>query len=721
MISTKKNWWFVFIAAGMILPSAFLFCVVASLPHVFIIICFGFLASFLFRTPIKYSDRSVIYSAVGSFILVVLLNMVFPIKGDRFFHIGQLLIAHITVPLLLYLAVFSTFYEPSAYTLGFSSTFSLVALMFGGDYRLGAYSSKDPQMFFQSLLEVGTFKIFFLIAAMIVLVMMLIAFNLARKSLYHKSTRKIDWLKGSFYGVAVVVAVLLTFGVLFTVNAYKQELRELENFLVKARYPNIGNPSGIMFSNDIDLNTTIKANRKTNSRMIMLRVVSPDYPPGYLRGKSYLNYSKGRWKVGKYEIKKQCRFKININKLALSAFFIGTDPGGEGDAITIYPSNTCYADFLFLPGNSKRIEMVSDRLFYTPSGTFYPHTWESDAGYTARVSKVDQYASFDLPATFSKQEYLEFPPELDGTLSSISNKIFLQNSAGFKKLSDRQITEKIKDFFSSNFTYTLEPEAPENNEDLLDFFMTKTRRGHCELFASSAAMLLRKQGIPSRYVTGMMCIAEHPSGNYYVSRLGDAHAWVEAYLRDEQRWIIVETTPASGDDSPAEWGFFESWFDRVKYSLSKILADARRGYIARAIFTTFTELFSFFWSVISHPIGGIIFTISLLFLVWRYRFRKKRKKHLQLKLDEEILLLQKLILKLEKKITKETAVLRTSQMSFEEWLTKLRTSQKVKNEELAKLADLLNDYNKLRFSTNKISTQALDSWKRVSDEVLDKK
>ncbi len=636
--------------------------------------------------------------------------MVFPTKADRFFHIGRLLLAHITVPLFLYLAVFSTFYEPSAYTIGFSSTSSLIALLFSGDYRLGAYNSNIDQEFFHNLLALNNFNIFFLITATSVVVMMLIAFYLVRKAPYHKSRRKIDWLKHLCYSAAVAVAILLTFGSLFMFKSFKKELRELENFLIKARFPNVGNPR-IMFSNNIDLNSTIKADRKKNSRMIILRVVSPDSPPGYLRGQSYQNYAAGRWKVGNDEIEEYCKSKLNINKLALTAFFIDKDPGKKGDAVTIYPSSACYADFLFLPGNTERIEMVSDRLFYTSNGVFSPKAWESDAGYTARVPKLDQFASFGSPKAVSPTKYIEFPAELNSILSSISDEIFPEGDKLPAELSDRKITEKIRDFFSSNFTYTLEPEAPKNGEDPLEFFMTKSRRGHCELFASSAAMLLRKHEIPCRYVTGMMCNSEHPSGQYYVSRLGDAHAWVEAYIRDEQKWIIIEATPASGDGTSHGWGFFESWFDRLKYSLNKIIADARRGYIARAILTTFSELFAFFGNVISNPIGGTIFMGSLLFLIWRYRFRRRRSRHLKLTLSKEIIQLQKVLRKLQKKIIGKTAILRTSQMSLEDWLKELRSSQKVPEKQLAKLADLLNDYNRLRFSTDKISLQNLDSWK----------
>jgi hypothetical protein len=719
-----KNRLFILVSAGMILPAAFLFCVTAGLPHVFVITFIGFLASFVIRKPIKYSDRSIIYSALVSLAMVILLNMVFPMRPDRFFHIGRLLMSHITVPLILYLAAFSTFYESTPYTLGFNAAFALITLMFGGDFRISGYTRKTTLDFSENLLAQGHFKIFFLVIAAVVIVMILTAFNLARKSMYHRSNWKIDWPKKGVYLLFLLIAGLFSFGIFSLFHIYQNEIRNLENFMRSANFPNITNPSGIMFDDEIDLNTTIKADRKKNSRVIMLRVVGTDIPPGYLRGKAYQFYSKGKWSIPS-ATPQNCKFKLNINDLAVNAFFIDKDPGDEGDKITIYPTSMCYADFLFIPGNSERIVMVADRVVYSKNGNFFPKTWDKDGGYTVQVPKINQFAARDFPATFKKSGYLGIPPELSATLSEISTEIYKpdgkdatpDSAIDIINLTDREITQKIIQFFTANFSYTLEPEGPEHGEDPLIHFLTKTRRGHCELFASSTVMLLRRQGIPARYVTGLLCQTEHPSGKYFVSRLGDAHAWVEAYLRDEKKWIIVETTPASEDDSNAQWGFFESWTDRIKYAFEKILADAKRGYIARAILALFAELFSFLWDVIKHPVGGTIFIISSIFLFWKYSAGKKQKDLLKIKLDAEIKVLQKSILKLEKKIGKRAEILRTSQMSPEEWMEELRTSQKIEPEKFAKLAEIEKIYNQLRFSTLPVSADAVNHLKQMIEKL----
>ncbi len=57
-------------------------------------------------------------------------------------------------------------------------------------------------------------------------------------------------------------------------------------------------------------------------------------------------------------------------------------------------------------------------------------------------------------------------------------------------------------------------------------------------------MLLRAQGVPTRYVTGYLVTeqsADDSTAWYALNR--DAHAWTEAYDRETKRWVIVEATP----------------------------------------------------------------------------------------------------------------------------------------------------------------------------------
>lgn len=75
--------------------------------------------------------------------------------------------------------------------------------------------------------------------------------------------------------------------------------------------------------------------------------------------------------------------------------------------------------------------------------------------------------------------------------------------------------------------------------DPLDSFLFVKRRGHCELFASSCATLLRLAGVPARLVGGYRGGTYNAMGGYYLVTEDMAHVWVEAY--DPARgWVSID-------------------------------------------------------------------------------------------------------------------------------------------------------------------------------------
>ena len=91
--------------------------------------------------------------------------------------------------------------------------------------------------------------------------------------------------------------------------------------------------------------------------------------------------------------------------------------------------------------------------------------------------------------------------------------------------------------------YALDVGAFKGPQPVAEFLFEK-KRGYCEYFASAAAVLLRLQGIPTRYVTGWNVTEESAAFGHFVVRESDAHAWIEAYL-DDEGWIEVDPTPAA--------------------------------------------------------------------------------------------------------------------------------------------------------------------------------
>ena len=91
-----------------------------------------------------------------------------------------------------------------------------------------------------------------------------------------------------------------------------------------------------------------------------------------------------------------------------------------------------------------------------------------------------------------------------------------------------------------DFEYARHVSQSLNTDPVLDFLL-RGRRGHCEYFASSLALLARAAGIPARVVMGYRVSERSPFGHYVV-RERNAHAWVEAWL-DGSGWSTEDATP----------------------------------------------------------------------------------------------------------------------------------------------------------------------------------
>lgn len=701
----KKDKLYVLTSAAMILPAAFLFYVVSDLPHVFVITTITFMISFFITSTLKYSDRSIIYSVLFALILAVLFNMVFPMKQERFFSIGKLFMSQITVPLLLYIAAIATFYESTPYTLGINAAFAIIIIMLGGDFRQS--TALNETAIFAFLLENERFNTFFISIVTIDIIAILYAFDLSRKSLFHQSYKHFDWIKKAVTLMAVVIAagIAIIFIILF--DTYKNDLKKLERYLSTLRHFKALTDTNILFDKEVDLNRTISGDLRKNRKQIMIRVESKK-APGYLRGRAYQHYNSGKWRVPRNE-DKQMKFKINVKKLAVNAFFIDKDPGETEEKFEIYPTSQCITDYLFMPPNTVKVEIVADRIGYSPNGNYTPKSWEKDGGYTTFISDTNKEPAFSFPRDIDMRHYLHIPKDVTKTIKDLADDLTQKSIINPATQSDIAITSAVVNYFANQYSYTLDPEAPNANEDPAAHFINNSKKGHCELFATSAILLLRYYGIPTRYITGFICNEPHPSNKYYIARMGNAHAWCEAYLRDEKRWILVDPTPASDDDQLAHnWGIIEIWVDRFKQATQKLFADVRRGYIARAIIAFFTDISGLLWDIIWHPIRGILALFSISLLIWAIKQRKKKKKKHQQQLDKDTLKLQKKFYKTIQKTAKKVGVKHNKFETIDEWLDRVKSNKSTNDkrnldkEKFAKLATLINKYRKLRF---KISDQ----------------
>jgi len=123
----------------------------------------------------------------------------------------------------------------------------------------------------------------------------------------------------------------------------------------------------------------------------------------------------------------------------------------------------------------------------------------------------------------------------------------------------------IVGWVQSQATYSLNAPATPPAEDAVIYFLTSSKVGYCDLFASAVALMCRAQGIPARVAVGFAPGSYDAATGAYVVRDEDSHAWVEVYL-PQIGWQTVEASPATG--AQARVAAQRNWTGRLSRYLS---------------------------------------------------------------------------------------------------------------------------------------------------------
>ncbi len=102
---------------------------------------------------------------------------------------------------------------------------------------------------------------------------------------------------------------------------------------------------------------------------------------------------------------------------------------------------------------------------------------------------------------------------------------------GLRGLSASKAVEVIRaKFFGSEFTYSmfLRGEHPSQRSSAVARFLSDTKVGHCEYYATAAVLLLREAGIPARYCVGYSGQEKTEDGEWLL-RGSHAHAWCRVW------------------------------------------------------------------------------------------------------------------------------------------------------------------------------------------------
>jgi transglutaminase-like putative cysteine protease len=149
------------------------------------------------------------------------------------------------------------------------------------------------------------------------------------------------------------------------------------------------------------------------------------------------------------------------------------------------------------------------------------------------TSFLDYRFGESLPASY-RSLALEFDPERNPRTVALGRQ-WASESAG-----PEEIVSRALDFFNRQFVYTLEPPLL-LTEHPYDEFLFTTKRGFCEHYSGSFALLMRAAGVPARVVTGYQGGELNPFNKEVIVRQADAHAWVEVWLAG-RGWVRLDPT-----------------------------------------------------------------------------------------------------------------------------------------------------------------------------------
>jgi transglutaminase-like putative cysteine protease len=148
--------------------------------------------------------------------------------------------------------------------------------------------------------------------------------------------------------------------------------------------------------------------------------------------------------------------------------------------------------------------------------------------YTA-ISVVG--GDFEAIGPVDRNFYLSVPPHVSERVHQVAVGITARGASASDRIA------LLEAFFANQQLDYATTDLPASDDPVDEFLFVK-KRGYCEFFASSFALLLRLSGVPSRLVGGYYGGEYNEMGGYYLVTEDTAHVWVEALV--DGRWVRLD-------------------------------------------------------------------------------------------------------------------------------------------------------------------------------------
>jgi len=134
-----------------------------------------------------------------------------------------------------------------------------------------------------------------------------------------------------------------------------------------------------------------------------------------------------------------------------------------------------------------------------------------------------------------REKYTELPVGTDGRIAERTSEIVAGADSRYER------AQAVQQWLTTNRGYSLNTSI-DPSEPIAEQLLFEVDAAYCQHFATTMAVMLRTQEIPSRYVVGF-APGEPVGDDEYLVTSDRAHAWVEVYL-DGVGWVRYGPTPA---------------------------------------------------------------------------------------------------------------------------------------------------------------------------------
>ena len=276
---------------------------------------------------------------------------------------------------------------------------------------------------------------------------------------------------------------------------------------------------------------------------------------------------------------------------------LGVEPHADGNewmrSSRLDPTADWYAD-----DDRHQFKIAADRLGLLPTPELLArfriqrvdkpdyYRWENDgvltlAGRTrvppgivvnteCRTLFPDRLPPHALAHGSGRAAFTELPTELDERIAAVAAAWTAGVPRGWPQL------DAVVRALRTGYEFDPDARPPADHPHPVLWFLFESRRGPAYLFATAAALLLRKLDYPTRVCLGYYAAPDRydPETDHTPVRAGDLHLWPEVLLRDGH-WLVLEPTPGYAVLPP-----LRPWRERVADALDALAEWAKRNALA---------------------------------------------------------------------------------------------------------------------------------------------